>query len=469
MRAAVLGMAVTTCAARSDQADASDVGMNSSTLGTVCPQKELPAKNITGPGGGTITARPQLFREEALDFQRNHRQWGDVASLQPLSVKVTGWFLAGIVALLIGFLFVAQYARKETAVGYVTPTKGTAKIFGPRRGTIKEVYVKEGESVAEGQPLLTIQTDQIAADGIDVNATQLQTLASQKQLLATNIMAEEQRTGSERERLRALAEGLETEVSQLRAHIKLQSERLSVAQGDLSSADQLKAKGVMTAVEHRRRQVATLEQKQVLSGLHQQLAAKQNQLTETRFSLQQLPTVMAQKVQSLRNELSTTEQRIAEIKGRGAYVIRAPSAGRVSTLQATVGQNADPQRLQLEIVPEDSVLQAELFLPARAIGFVTTGQPVRILYDAFPYQHFGTYRGHVVNVSQTILTSSDAAGPIKLNEPAYRVTAALERTDIDAYGKRVALQPDMLLKADIILEKRSLMSWFTNPLRSVRM
>ena len=411
----------------------------------------------------------QLFRQQAIDFQRHHRQWGDVASLQPLSLKVATWFVAAVVALLIGFLFVAQYARKETAVGYLTPTKGTAKVFVPRRGTVKEVHVADGDTVKEGQPLLTIETDQIAADGVDVNATQLETLGLQKDLLAKNIKAEEQRAGSERERLTAASRGLETEIAQLRGQIKLQSERLEVTQNDVATGEQLRSKGFMTAVEFRRRQVAALEQKQVLSGLNQQLAAKQNQLTEARFSLKQLPTVMAQKVQALRNELSAAEQRIAEIKGRGAYVIRAPSSGRVSTLQATVGQNADPQRLQLEIIPEDSVLQAELFLPARAVGFVETGQAVRILYDAFPYQHFGAYRGRVVKVSQTILTSADAAGPIKLNEPAYRVTAVLERPDIDAYGKRVALQPDMLLKADIILEKRSLISWLMTPLRSVRM
>jgi len=166
--------------------------------------------------------------------------------------------------------------------------------------------------------------------------------------------------------------------------------------------------------------------------------------------------------------LSTIEQRIAEIKGRSAYVIRAPTAGRVSTLQATVGQNADPQQLQLEIIPKDAVLQAALFLPTRAVGFVEPGQAIRIMYDAFPYQHFGTYRGTVVNVSQTILTTSDAAGPIKLTEPSYRVTAALEKLAIDAYGRTVPLQPDMYLKADIVLEKRSLMSWLANPLR-VRM
>jgi membrane fusion protein len=44
---------------------------------------------------------------------------------------------------------------------------------------------------------------------------------------------------------------------------------------------------------------------------------------------------MAQKIQSLRSELSTTEQRSAEINGRRAYLIRAGAVGRVSTLQAT--------------------------------------------------------------------------------------------------------------------------------------
>ena len=169
------------------------------------------------------------------------------------------------------------------------------------------------------------------------------------------------------------------------------------------------------------------------------------------------------------DDLSATEQRIADVKGRGAYVIRTPTDGRVSTLQARVGQFADPQQLQLEMIPEDAILQAELFVPARAIGFVETGQPVRILYDAFPYQHFGSYRGQITNVSQTILTAADAAGPIKLNEPAYRVTAELERAYINAHGKKVPLQPDMLLRADIILESRSLMSWLTSPILSVRM
>src|SRR4029077_1716397 len=96
------------------------------------------------------------------------------------------------------------------------------------------------------------------------------------------------------------------------------------------------------------------DQKQKLNSLNQQIAAKQNQLTETRYSLEQLPTVMEGKIQSLRSELAPPEQRIPEASGRRAYVIRAPAAGRISTLQATVGQFADPRLLEMEIIPNES-------------------------------------------------------------------------------------------------------------------
>ena len=96
------------------------------------------------------------------------------------------------------------------------------------------------------------------------------------------------------------------------------------------------------------------------------------------------------------------------------------------------------------------------------------GQEVRILYDAFPYQHFGTYRGRIAHVSQAMLAGSDVAGPVTLPGPAYRAIVALERPDVDAYGKRVALQSDMLLRADIILERRTLVDWILDPLRSAR-
>ena len=200
----------------------------------------------------------------------------------------------------------------------------------------------------------------------------LVTLEAQRNLLKNQIAAEQERMKSEQARLTALIGGLKTEVSELQSEIETQNEGIKVSKELVSSVTGLRAKGLISEPEYRKRELAALEQKQKLNSLNQQLADRENQLTESRYSLEQLPTVMADKVQSLRNELATTEQRIAEITGRRAYVIRAPADGRISTLQATVGQFADPQRPQLEIIPSESVLQAELFVPTRAIGFVRT-------------------------------------------------------------------------------------------------
>ena len=409
-----------------------------------------------------------LFRQEAIDFQRQNRQWGHVASLQPVSTKLLAWLLALALALVFVGLFMGQYARKETVAGYLTPTAGTAKIFAPRQGTIKAVYVKEGQAISQGQELLAIDTNQIAGDGQDVNAAMLDTLTFQRDLLKKQIAAEQERGQSEHDRLQDAIRSAAAEIAQLEAQIKIQGERVEISAKLVATATELRTKGYMSDVELKRRQLTQLEQKQSRDALAQQLVAQQSTLTQKRYALQQLPTVTADKVQTLRNELSDVEQHIVETNGRRAYVIRAPASGRVSTLQAKVGQFADPKRLEMEIVPADSTLQAELYVPPRAIGFVKPGQEVRILYDAFPYEQFGAYRGHVVKVSKTILTGSDAAGPIRLNEPAYRVTVALDRPDIDAHGRKIALQPDMLLHADIILERRSLMRWLLDPLLSVR-
>ena len=414
-----------------------------------------------------MTPPTRLFRQEVVEFEQHRREWGGIVLLQPISTKIFSWSLTVAIAVIISFLSLAQYARKESVSGYLTPSGGTAKIFTPQVGTIRDVHVKEGEVVQSGQILLTIDTAQVSLDGQDVNTSIATNLEQQKKLLGAQVVAEEQRFASEQDRLNASIRALEVQLSRLNMALRIQGERIELAKDFVASAAQLSAKGYTAEVEVKRRQQIVLEQEQTLNALYQDQSARQSQLTEARFTLVQLPTLMAQKVQSLRNDLSAVEQRIAEINSRRAYVIRSPVAGIVSTLQATTGQATDPRRLQLEIVPANSILQAELFIPTRAVGLVQAGQEVRLLYEAFPYQKFGTYTGKIVKLSQTVLRGTDAAGPVDLKEPSYKATVALARTTVDAGTKTVPLQADMLLSATIILEKRSILAWLFDPLFTV--
>jgi membrane fusion protein len=422
-----------------------------------------------GAHGADVPSQRPLFRHEVLDFQRYNRQWGRVVPLQPMSIRLMVFAIIAATAIVIVFLLFAQYARRETVAGYLTPSSGTAKVFASRPGTVSAVHVEQGQKVDAGQRLLTVATSDVAGTGEDVNATILKTLEQQRQSLARQIAREVQRTASERERLTAQVQRLQTEGAFNDLQVAAQRERIRGLEQLVANGAKLIGKGLVSDIDQKHREGAVLEQRQALISLDQKMAERKGSLTETRFNLDQLQFAQAEKIQSLHNELSAVEQRIAEVNGRQAYIVRAPIAGSISLLQTSVGQPADPQRLAMEIVPSGSPLEADLFIPTRAIGFVEVGQQVRILYDAFPYQRFGTYQGRIVSVSQTVIVNPDKVAPVAVQEPAYKATVALDRPDVDAQGRKVPLQPDMLLKADIILETRTLARWLLGPILSARL
>ena len=95
--------------------------------------------------------------------------------------------------------------------------------------------------------------------------------------------------------------------------------------------------------------------------------------------------------------------------------------------------------------------------PAREGTGQKPGQAVRT-FTRPSYQHFGTYHGNVVKVSQTILTSPDATGPI-VNEPAYRVTVGLSGPTSTPMAREWLCSRTCFLLADVIPRSASLMSW----------
>ena len=111
-------------------------------------------------------------------------------------------------------------------------------------------------------------------------------------------------------------------------------------------------------------------------------------------------------------------------------------------------------------------MQAHLYAPSRAIGFIRPGNTVLLRYQAYPYQKFGHARGTVLSISRSAMSGDDmpaAAG----REALYRITVSLHNQTMRAYGQAYALQPGMLVDADILLEQRMLYEWALEPLFSL--
>lgn len=421
---------------------------------------------------GITLERSKMSSRAAFEFRRIPALQGQPASI-PLKLNNPGWApLSGfiIVSVVAGLAFAAtaEFSRKETVVGFLNLREGTARMAAPRPGTLTALMVGNGDLVAAGTPLFTVDTSQGLQNGGTLDAALKAGLQQQITLLEEQTEAEGNRIKRETDRLTTQIQGATNQLSSLDTQRKLQVERASVMEARLKALQELRAKGYVSEAEFRAREETWLGQRQGLAAIDQQMTALATDLTQARIDLDRAMLDSADRLSRLSASKAELRQRLAEVAAQGLQILRSPVAGRVTALQATVGQRLDPVRPVLVVVPENASLRADLFVPSSAIGFVEKGQQVRLMYDAFPYQHFGAHGGVVEAVSETMLTPQEVVGPLQLEEPTYQVSVRLDRETIDADLKTVRLQADMTVRADIILERRTLLQWVLESLKLSR-
>ncbi len=407
-----------------------------------------------------------LFRREAIDHQRQ-RLLGEVLVAQPLSFALLTALLGLATLGILVFLVLGDYARKERVKGYLIPEGGLVKVYAPRVSTVAALHVEDGQVVRRNQDLISLSADSYLVSGGSLMQLLLNELADQRRNVEEGLSYLQQKADLDRAQLTERVAGLSQTLAHLAAQHRIQERRAQVAAEQLRATESLAAKGYAPTAELRNRKELHLLQIQEVAELAGEISKHENELEEARYALQEVGIRLKQEVSNLNDRLSDIAQREARLRTEEANVLRAPVGGRVTALQPAVGQKAEPDVPLLAILPEDDRLEAELLVPARAIAFLEPGQPVRLYYEAFPFQRFGTYRGAVVSVSRSILSPGEMPIPLALEEPAYPVRVRLDEQAVRAYGKRIALQSGMPLQADIILERRSLLDWLLEPLYTV--
>lgn len=372
------------------------------------------------------------------------------------------------------FMSLGQYTKRAHAGGLLVPTTGLIRIQPPQPGVVLERRVKEGQAVRAGDVLFVMSSelafihDGADARSVNSNAEILSNLDSRKKSLQEERDADASVTERQASVLRRGIESLQQELQDLEKETALQSTRVGTAKAQYERFRQLSEQGFVAASVLEQKHDDLLEQQGRLETARRSSLSLMRELERMQGDLSSLPSQARREQNQLHRQAMELDQQSIVTEAHKRFLVTAPQDGTVTGILADSGQMVSGQAM-LTILPSNVALEAQLFVPSQAVGFVEAGQPVLIRYAAYPFQKFGQYRGVVEDVSRTSMSEAEIPPQMgKLgDEGMYRVRVKLDKQHVVTYGREQRLVAGMKLEADVMQDRRSLLEWVFEPLYSL--
>jgi membrane fusion protein len=417
-----------------------------------------------------------FFRNEALAHQ-SQPVYGQITLAQPLNLAVMVTLSVLVGAALVAYVIWGNYTRKVQIQGLLVPTHGVLKIVSAQSGQVVALRVAEGQSVKRGDVLMEISTQRsIGHESVDSTVEQqiAEQLALKQRSLESERTRQQELLNTQSSALIRRAGILQAEIAQVDEEIAIQKNRTQIADRNFERHEALVAQNFISAAQLQQHQVEKLEQQSRLQQLQRSRLGLNRELASVHNDQLQAPLRTQAELSTIARGVADITQQLSENSARRSVQIIAPHDGVITGLTAASGTTIAAGVPLASLIPANTQLQAHLFAPSQAVGFIEQGQQVMLRYAAYPYQKFGHQSGKVLQVSKTSLTSSEAAsgaalttGSSQNSEPLYRVTVSLDSQTIQTYGKPQPLLAGMSLDASVLQEKRKLWEWVLDPIYSI--
>lgn len=414
--------------------------------------------------------KSDLFRPEAVEYARV-KHYGTILLIRPLSHTALTLLFAGVTVGLILFFTLFSYTRKAELSGVVLPVDGLIRIFSAQGGVVTERHVHEGQVVSAGDLLFTLCNERYHDTQGGVENEIISLLKSRRDSFGREGDQLHKRSHQRLKELEQRIGGLEAEAQRIDEQISFQHRRLGLAEESLKQYTHLHKSRAVSKAAVQERQSEMLDQKSRWVDLKRAKGNIERDLSAARVDIEEL-TLKTQRDQSdLERNIAALHQEITENEVRLKSLIRAPQAGTISAITAEIGQTISANKALATVVPLNSKLEAELYAPSWAVGFIKKGSPVLLRCRAYPYQKFGQMQGQVRELSSTSMQPDELALPGAIgfspSERFYRVRVRLEKQDVIAYGTEHPLKIGMVMDASVLLERRKIYEWMFSPLYSM--
>jgi len=194
------------------------------------------------------------------------------------------------------------------------------------------------------------------------------------------------------------------------------------------------------------------------------LAKLREELTTNEFQLRQsMSTRPLPETMDLQNRIARLQSEIAAAELAMQHTtVTAPVSGLITTMEVrSAGTVLQPGQTLATIAPAGARLLVEALVPNKDIAFIEKGLPAKLKFDAFPFQDYGAVEGTVIEVSPDAQLDKDS-------QSFYKVTIAPQKTEIATRDKNIPLRTGMTLTAEIVTERKSILSLILEPFRKLR-
>lgn len=429
-------------------------------------------RNLAHGASDTSSPVKSLFRAQAVEFS-NKRQYGTVILASYVSHRVLTFFFCALTVSIIVFFIFFTIARKAETSGVLLPSEGLIRVRPGQTGVVTRVRVKEGQNVKAGDVLFVLSNERNIGDVRSAEGTISALLQNRR-----DSYREEQLQASIQSRQRVLAAQKKTtalleEATRLESQIVLQRSRVALVGKAFQRFKNLYTTNFISAAQLEEKEGELLDQRQRLAELERLKGINQRDYASADAEYRDLQYQTQREEAGLKRSELAIQQDLAESEARREIQVIAPTAGTVTVITAEVGKPVSADSTLTSLLPTGSELEAEIYAPSRAVGFIKPGMKVLLRYQAYPYQKFGQYEAIVHEIAGTLMSAQElvlpgaAAVSNQTSEPLYRIRLRLKQQSVLAYGKRLNLKPGMLLDASIILDHRRLYEWVLEPLFSI--
>ncbi len=412
-----------------------------------------------------------LFRPEALEAQRPP-QHGAIVLLPGASSRVYALISLALVTALALLVVFGTYTRRSTVTGQLQPTEGLIRLTPSQPGIVIDSKVQAGQSVRKGEVLFVLSGDRVGPDAEDYQRGIATQILARRRSLEDELRRLVQAEADELAQLQRRIGLLRTESQQIVRQGQLQEQRTRSASDALARYQTLFKQGYISRDELMARETDLTEVRSRLEGQRREAIATERELGAAQREVESLRARFVNQRAELERAVLLNKQEYTEIEARRRIVVTAPADGRLTLVQADVGQTADTSRPLAHLMPASASLIARLYVPTRSAGFIDKGTKVLLRYDAFPYQKFGQQVGQVQSVSTAAVGAAElqglAAAPDTAGQLFFAINVQLPAQTLGAAEQALALQAGMKVEADLMHETRPLYQWILEPLYALR-